>query len=62
MENGLKVKVVELTIDSNGRKAWFQNGKTHRDNDQPAVIYSNGSKRWYQNDKCIKREVNSLEE
>ena len=30
---------------------WYQNGKLHRDNDQPAIIRSDGSKEWYQNGK-----------
>ena len=30
---------------------YFVNGKTHRENDQPAIIYPNGTKYWYQHDK-----------
>jgi hypothetical protein len=33
-----------------------KNGKLHRNNDLPAVIYVNGSKSWYQNGIFIRRE------
>jgi hypothetical protein len=26
-----------------GSQHWFQNGKVHRDNDMPAIIYTNGT-------------------
>jgi hypothetical protein len=32
-----------------GRKAWYINGKLHRDNDLPAVEWFNGPKEWYVN-------------
>lgn len=35
--------------NSYGTTYWYKNGKLHRDNDQPAVIYANGSRRWYVN-------------
>ena len=47
---------IKLKIRADGEKRWYQNGVSHRDNDQPAVIYANGSKFWYQNDKLIKRK------
>jgi hypothetical protein len=40
----------KLTIYTSGSKYWTQNGKIHRDNDQPAVIYNELQVRhWYQN-------------
>ena len=33
------------------KQYWFQNGKLHRDNDLPAVVYANGDQIWYQNGK-----------
>jgi len=47
---------IKLAINADGSKYWFQNGKLHRDNDQPTVIHADGSKRWYQNDKFTKQE------
>ena len=38
----------ECTIDSNGTKSWYLNGKYHR-TDGPAVEYANGYKAWYLN-------------
>ena len=35
-------------IDEFGTKRWYQNGKLHRNNDQPAIIESNGKQWWYQ--------------
>ena len=37
-----------LTIDNDGSKYWYLNGKRHR-TDGPAIEYSNGDKRWYLN-------------
>jgi antitoxin component YwqK of YwqJK toxin-antitoxin module len=36
---------------SDGRLEWYQNGKLHRDDDKPAVIFADGTKLWYQNGK-----------
>ena len=47
---------IKLKIYAGGSKRWYQNGKYHRDNDQPAIINANGSKSWYQNDKFINKE------
>ena len=47
---------IKLKIAADGTKCWYQNGKYHRDNDQPAIIYADGSKSWYQNGKFIKEE------
>ena len=30
---------------------WYKDGKWHRDNDQPAIIYSDGSRYWFKNGK-----------
>jgi hypothetical protein len=46
----------KLEIYADGSKHWYQNGKRHRDNDQPAVILANGIKQWYQNGEFIKEE------
>ena len=38
------------SIDSFGNQFWRnENGKLHRDDDMPAVIYWNGSKSWFKN-------------
>ena len=42
---------IKLEIRASGTKSWFQNGKPHRDNDQPALIYADCAKFWYQNGK-----------
>ena len=31
------------------KQEWFRNGKRHRDNDMPAIIYTDGSREWYKN-------------
>ena len=38
----------KLTINKNGTKVWWMNGKIHRDNNLPAIIYADGAKEWYQ--------------
>ena len=35
-----------LTIDANGTKCWYLDGKRHRV-DGPAIEWANGTKRWY---------------
>jgi hypothetical protein len=40
----IKYKVI---INDDGDEIWHKEGKRHRDNDLPAVIYFNGSKFWY---------------
>ena len=47
---------IKLAINADGSKYWFQNGKYHRDNDQPAIINANGLKYWCQNGEFIKQE------
>jgi hypothetical protein len=39
---------VKIRIDVFGHKAWYRNGKLHRE-DGPAIEYSNGFKVWYIN-------------
>ena len=39
-----------LTINANGDKEWWLEGKRHRD-DGPAIIAVNGNKYWYRNGK-----------
>ena len=38
-------------IDKNGTKAWYLNGKCHREDGLPAVEWADGSKAWYLNGK-----------
>jgi len=40
---------ITQTFDEYGNEIWNKDGKHHRDNDLPAVIYHNGSKVWYRN-------------
>ena len=40
---------IKLEIRADGIKCWYQNGKLHRNNDQPAIITANGTKLWCQN-------------
>ena len=49
------MKTIELIIYSNGTKAWYQNGKFHRE-DGPAIEYADGRKYWYQNGRFTKRK------
>ena len=57
MENSSKAKTIELKVYSDGSKFWCQNGKYHRDNDQPAIIDSDGLKAWFQNGIYIREEI-----
>ena len=41
----------EPAIDNDEEKWWYKNGRRHRDNDLPAVIWADGGKEWYQNGK-----------
>jgi antitoxin component YwqK of YwqJK toxin-antitoxin module len=48
----IKVKLLEeYKKDDHGNEYWYKNGKLHRDNDLPALIYKDGDKLWYKNDK-----------
>jgi hypothetical protein len=39
---------MSLVVFANGDQAWYQHGKLHNDNDQPAIIRANGDRFWYQ--------------
>ena len=45
----IKLKLLETYENIDGTQCWYKNGKHHRDNDLPALIYSNGTQMWYQN-------------
>ena len=45
----IKLKLLETYYNINGHQYWYKNGKEHRENDMPAVIYSTGSQFWYKN-------------
>ena len=44
----------------NGDKAWYLNGKIHRE-DGPAIEYTNGYKAWYLNGKCHREDGPAVE-
>ena len=37
----------ETHITSNGSNFYYKNGKSHRDDDLPAIEFFNGNKEWY---------------
>jgi len=39
----------EFTLKEDGTQEWRMNGRLHRDNDQPAVIYPDGTQEWISN-------------
>jgi antitoxin component YwqK of YwqJK toxin-antitoxin module len=39
----------EYKIDEYGNQFWYKNGKFHRDNDLPAMIFSDGRQFWFKN-------------
>jgi len=46
----IRLKLLETyDIDCHGNQYWYQNGKIHRDNDLPAIIYYDGTQEWFQN-------------
>ena len=47
-------------INANGDKAWYLNGKLHRE-DGPAIEYANGEKQWYLNDKLHRENGPAIE-
>jgi hypothetical protein len=49
--DGIVNKHQSTVISDDGTQRWYQNGKLHRDDDQPAVIYANGRCDWYQDGK-----------
>ena len=44
------MKTYKVEVNDNGDKAWYLNGKQHRE-DGPAIEYADGSKWWYLNGK-----------
>ena len=48
----IKLKLLETYKNNNGTHFWNTNGRSHRDNDLPAIICPNGTQFWYQNGKC----------
>jgi hypothetical protein len=36
-------------VNNRGDLFWYRNGRLHRDNGQPAIIYINGKKEWFKN-------------
>ena len=52
--------VYKVKVWDNGTKAWWLNGKLHRE-DGPAVEYANGSKEWYLNGKRHREDGPAIE-
>ena len=50
----------EVTVDDNGNKFWYLDGKFHR-TDGPAVEYADGDKRWYLNGECHRTDGPAME-
>jgi len=48
--------IIQLKIMYGNTKIWRKNGKIHRDNNLPAVIFNSGRKIYYENSKAIKEE------
>ena len=46
------MKTSTVTVGKYGDKAWYHNGKLHRE-DGPAIEWANGYKEWYINDKRV---------
>ena len=40
-----------IYVNSRGDVFWYQNGKRHRNDDKPAIVFSDGTRHWYRNDK-----------
>jgi hypothetical protein len=53
-------KTYEVRLYSNGSKAWYLNGKLHRE-DGPAVEYANGTKFWHLNGKRHREDGPAVE-
>mgnify|MGYP003332584576 FL=1 len=54
------MKTYTVTVDNDGHKEWYINGKLHRE-DGPAVEYANGDKRWYINDQLHRKDGPAIE-
>jgi hypothetical protein len=50
----------EVKVYTNGRKAWFLNGKRHRE-DGPAIEWANGDKAWFLNGKLHREDGPAFE-
>lgn len=50
-----------VTEDGSETKAWYVNGKLHREGDLPAVVYLNGTKLWYNNGKKHRENKSAVE-
>lgn len=46
LKNGMQI--------GNGHVSWYKDGKLHRDNDLPAIVYDNGDKAWWSNGVLVK--------
>jgi len=49
-----------LYVDTKGSKAWYQNGKLHRE-DGPTIEYINGTKSWYLNGERHREDGPAIE-
>ena len=52
-EMHIYLKLMETTIEIDDRILWFKNGKLHRDDDLPAVLWLDGTRAWYQNGETV---------
>lgn len=54
--------MIEYTVKvyESGTKAWFLNGKQHRE-DGPAIEWYNGDKSWYLNDQLHREDGPAIE-
>ena len=57
---GGKVSEPEVTVNADGDKHWYLNGKRHRE-DGPAIEYSDGEKYWYLNGKLHREDGPAIE-
>ena len=48
-------------IDRVNDKAWYKNGKRHREDGHPAIEFANGSKAWYKNGKRHREDGPAVE-
>ena len=60
MRKILKAAASRLTVDANGTKDWYLNGKHHRE-DGPAIECANGTKCWYLNGKRHREDGPAIE-
>ena len=54
------MKEYTVRVYDNGDKAWYLNGKRHRE-DGPAIEDANGDKEWYLNDKLHREDGPAVE-